>query len=54
MSPRAPGALLCWGGGRARGSREGEIKRRVKMWVYINIFEAVSKSFLVGTALRTM
>lgn len=47
MSPRAPEALLCRGGGRAEGSGEGN-QRRVKRWVYINIFKASSKSFLVG------
>lgn len=35
--------------GRGEGTRVkgGEIQRRVKMWVSINIFKAVSKSFLV-------
>lgn len=49
MSPRAPGALLCRGGGEGTRVKGGEIERRVKMWVSINIFKQLAKAFSLNS-----
>lgn len=46
MSPRAPETLSCRGRGEGRRAGEtgvggGRFRKRVKIWVYINIFKAV-------------